>query len=51
MRRNAITSAVQEENDEINLTTILDVVLIMLILFNFTANFNKELGVETYIPH
>ena len=31
MRRNAITSAVQEENDEINLTPMLDVVFIMLI--------------------
>ena len=33
MRRNAITSAVQEENDEINLTPMLDVVFIMLIFF------------------
>ena len=31
MRRNAITSAVQEESDEINLTPMLDVVFIMLI--------------------
>ena len=42
MRRNAITSAVQEESDEINLTPMLDVVFIMLIFFIVTANFIKE---------
>ena len=42
MRRNAITSAVQEENDEINLTPMLDVVFIMLIFFIVTANFIQE---------
>ena len=31
MRRNAITSAVKEEESEINLTPMLDVVFIMLI--------------------
>ena len=31
MRRNAISSAVQEENDEINLTPMLDVFFIVLI--------------------
>ena len=46
MRRNAITSAVQEENDEINLTPMLDVVFIMLIFFIVTANFIKEPGLE-----
>ena len=34
MRRNAISSAVQEENDEINLTPMLDVVFIMLSIFS-----------------
>ena len=46
MRRNAITSAVQEENDEINLTPMLDVVFIMLIFFIVTATFIKLPGVE-----
>ena len=46
MRRNAITSAVQEENDEINLTPMLDVVFIMLIFFIVTANFIKEPGLK-----
>ena len=42
MRRNAITSAVQEESDEINLTPMLDVVFIMLIFFIVTANLLKN---------
>ena len=46
MRRNAITSAVQEENDEINLTPMLDVVFIMLIFFIVTANFIKNLDLK-----
>ena len=50
MRRNAITSAVQEENDEINLTPMLDVVFIMLIFFIVTANFIKEPGLEINRP-
>ena len=33
MRRNAITTAVKEEESEINLTPMLDVVFIMLIFF------------------
>jgi len=44
MRRNAITSAVQEENDEINLTPMLDVVFIMLIFFIVTANLLIAVG-------
>ena len=47
MRRNAITSAVQEENDEINLTPMLDVVFIMLIFFIVTANFIKNLDLKS----
>ena len=50
MRRNAITSAVQEESDEINLTPMLDVVFIMLIFFIVTANFIKEPGLEINRP-
>ena len=50
MRRNAISSAVQEENDEINLTPMLDVVFIMLIFFIVTANFIKEPGLEINRP-
>ena len=42
MRRNAISSAVQEEEAEINMTPMLDVVFIMLIFFIVTANFIKE---------
>ena len=33
MRRNAISTAVQEEESEINITPMLDVVFIMLIFF------------------
>ena len=43
MRRNAITSAVQEESDEINLTPMLDVVFIMLIFFIVTLILLKNL--------
>ena len=50
MRRNAISSAVQEESDEINLTPMLDVVFIMLIFFIVTANFIKEPGLEINLP-
>ena len=51
MRRNAITSAVQEENDEINLTPMLDVVFIMLIFFIVTTSFVKETGVDVNRPN
>ena len=46
MRRNAISTAVQEEESEINITPMLDVVFIMLIFFIVTANFIKEPGLE-----
>ena len=46
MRRNAISSAVKDEESEINLTPMLDVVFIMLIFFIVTANFIKEPGLE-----
>ena len=50
MRRNAITTAVKEEESEINLTPMLDVVFIMLIFFIVTANFIKEPGLEINRP-
>lgn len=50
MRRNAITTAVKEEESEINLTPMLDVVFIMLIFFIVTATFIKETGVEVNRP-
>ena len=50
MRRNAISSAVQEEEAEINMTPMLDVVFIMLIFFIVTANFIKEPGLEVNRP-
>ena len=50
MRRNAISTAVQEEESEINITPMLDVVFIMLIFFIVTANFIKEPGLEIIGP-
>lgn len=50
MRRNAISSAVQDEEAEINMTPMLDVVFIMLIFFIVTANFIKEPGLEINRP-
>ena len=50
MRRNAISSAVKEEESEINLTPMLDVVFIMLIFFIVTASFIKEAGIEVNRP-
>ena len=50
MRRNAISTAVKDEESEINLTPMLDVVFIMLIFFIVTANFIKEPGQEINRP-
>jgi len=50
VRRNAISSAVQDEEAEINMTPMLDVVFIMLIFFIVTANFIKEPGLEINRP-
>jgi len=50
VRRNAISTAVQEEESEINITPMLDVVFIMLIFFIVTANFIKEPGLEINRP-
>ena len=49
MRRSPISSAVAEEED-INLTPMLDVVFILLIFFIVTANFIKEPGLEINRP-
>ena len=49
MRRSPISSAVAEEED-INLTPMLDVVFILLIFFIVTANFIKEPGLEVTRP-
>ena len=51
MRRNAITSAVKDEESEINLTPMLDVVFIMLIFFIVTTSFVKESGIEVNRPN
>ena len=49
MRRSPISSAVAEEED-INLTPMLDVVFSLLIFFIVTANFIKEPGLEVNRP-
>tara|TARA_Y100001949_G_scaffold102899_1_gene86807 strand:- start:136 stop:570 length:435 start_codon:yes stop_codon:yes gene_type:complete len=49
MRRSPISQAVAEE-DELNLTPMLDVVFILLIFFIVTANFIKEPGLEVNRP-
>ncbi len=49
MRRSPISNAVAEEED-INLTPMLDVVFILLIFFIVTANFIKEPGLEVNRP-
>ena len=49
MRRSPISNAVAEEED-INLTPMLDVVFILLMFFIVTANFIKEPGLEVTRP-
>ena len=49
MRRAPISHAVAEE-EEINITPMLDVVFILLIFFIVTANFIKEPGLEVNRP-
>ena len=49
MRRAPIRQAVAEE-EEINITPMLDVVFILLIFFIVTANFIKEPGLEVNRP-
>jgi biopolymer transport protein ExbD len=49
MRKNKLFGAEEEEN-EINLTPMLDVVFIMLIFFIVTASFSKEAGIDVDRP-
>ena len=49
MRRSPISQAVAQE-EELNLTPMLDVVFILLIFFIVTANFIKEPGLEVNRP-
>jgi len=49
MRKRRVLGAEEEEN-EINLTPMLDVVFIMLIFFIVTASFIKEAGIDVNRP-
>ncbi|MEM9404017.1 MAG: biopolymer transporter ExbD [Pseudomonadota bacterium] len=49
MRKNA-GAPVEDEDNEINLTPMLDVVFIMLIFFIVTASFIKEAGIDVRRP-
>jgi biopolymer transport protein ExbD len=50
MRRNHGGTEVDDEDNEINLTPMLDVVFIMLIFFIVTASFIKEAGIDVNRP-
>ena len=50
MRDHHLLEAQEEEENEINLTPMLDVVFIMLIFFIVTASFIKEAGVQVERP-
>ena len=50
MNRKRGTLVVEEEENEINLTPMLDVVFIMLIFFIVTATFIKEAGIQVERP-
>jgi biopolymer transport protein ExbD len=50
MSRKHSSIAVDEEENEINLTPMLDVVFIMLIFFIVTATFIKEAGIQVERP-
>jgi biopolymer transport protein ExbD len=50
MRRNHSALYGEEEDNEINLTPMLDVVFIMLIFFIVTATFIKEAGIDVTRP-
>ncbi len=50
MRRRNVLAA-EEEDNEINLTPMLDVVFIMLIFFIVTASFIKEAGIQVERPN
>ena len=50
MRRKQTGFSAEEEDNEINLTPMLDVVFIMLIFFIVTASFIKEAGIDVSRP-
>ncbi|MDZ7643672.1 MAG: biopolymer transporter ExbD [Woeseiaceae bacterium] len=50
MRRSSDTMGQEEDENEINLTPMLDVVFIMLIFFIVTASFIKEAGIDVNRP-
>ncbi len=50
MRNNKHAMGGEEEENEINLTPMLDVVFIMLIFFIVTASFIKEAGIQVERP-
>jgi biopolymer transport protein ExbD len=50
MRDHHLLQAQEEEENEINLTPMLDVVFIMLIFFIVTASFIKEAGIDVNRP-
>jgi biopolymer transport protein ExbD len=50
MRKHLDDIHVEEEENEINLTPMLDVVFIMLIFFIVTASFIKEAGIDVNRP-
>ena len=50
MRKRRMGMGGEEEENEINLTPMLDVVFIMLIFFIVTASFIKEAGIEVNRP-
>jgi len=50
MRRRQVQLGVDQEENEINLTPMLDVVFIMLIFFIVTASFIKEAGIDVNRP-
>lgn len=50
MRNNNGAFGAEEEDNEINLTPMLDVVFIMLIFFIVTASFIKEAGIDVNRP-
>jgi biopolymer transport protein ExbD len=50
MRRSHAGVTIEDEDNEINLTPMLDVVFIMLIFFIVTASFIKEAGIDVNRP-
>ncbi|MBZ0268528.1 biopolymer transporter ExbD [bacterium] len=50
MRRRVFQSSTEDEEQEINVTPMLDVVFILLIFFIVTASFVKESGIDVNRP-